>query len=75
MFTAEFEANVENGTIAIPDEYRNAFEKQGSIKVILVRHGKLIPIDNSEDFIQQLLDHPSAIADLVPSHQDDFYDR
>lgn len=71
MFTAEFEANVENGKIAIPDEYRSAFEKQGSIKVILVSYGEPTSLNDSEDFIQQLPDHPLAIADLVPAHRDD----
>jgi hypothetical protein len=75
VFTAEFEAEVENGKIAIPNEYRSAFEKQGSIKVILVRHGEPTPLGDGEDFIQHLLEHPLAVADLVPAHRDDFYDR
>jgi hypothetical protein len=75
MFTAEFEAKVENGKIAIPDEYRSAFEKQRSIKVILVGNSESMPIDSGEDLIAQLLDQPLAISDLVPAHRDDSYDR
>ena len=75
MFTAEFEAKIENGKIAIPDEYKRAFEEHESIKVVLVGHDEPTPADDSEDFIQQLLDHPLAIVDLVPTHRDDLYDR
>lgn len=75
MFTAEFEAKVEDGKIAIPNEYKNAFEKQETIKVILVRHSKPRPADDSADFIQQLLDHPLTVADLVPANRDELYDR
>lgn len=75
MFTAEFEAKIENGKIAIPDEYKRAFETQGNIKVILVGHSAPTPANDSADFIQQLLDHPLTIIDLVPAHRDDLYDR
>ena len=74
MFTAEFEAKIENGKIAIPDEYKRAFEEQKSVKVILVGD-EPTPADDREDFIQQLLDYPLPIVDLVPTHRDDLYDR
>ncbi len=32
MFTAEFEAKVEDGKIAIPDEYKSAFGKTSKHK-------------------------------------------
>lgn len=75
MVTAEFEAKIVNGKIAIPEKYKNVFEKQETVKVILVKPGVPIPVTDSEDFIQQLLDCPLSVADLVPANRDDFYDR
>jgi hypothetical protein len=75
MFTAEFEAKVENGKIAIPKEYQSAFETQENVKVILVKSDKLTLPDDSQDLIQYLLDHPLSVVDLVPTNRDEFYDR
>lgn len=75
MVTAEFEAKIEDGKIDIPDEYRRAFAKQDNIKVILIQHSDHMPANEGDDFIQQLLDQPLAVADPVPAHREDLYDR
>ena len=75
MLTAEFEAKIVNGKIAIPEEYKSAFERQETVKVILVKPDELTPPNDSDDLIQQLLNHPLSIADLVPATRDNFYDR
>lgn len=75
MLTAEFEAKIVNGKIVIPEEYKSAFEKQETVKVILVKPDEPVPVTDSEDIIQQLLNHPLSITDFVPNTRDNFYDR
>ena len=74
MFTAEFEAKVEDGKITIPEQFKRDFAQQKSVKVILVKQDDSIQAAE-EDIIQQLLHRPLSVADLVPRSRDQFYDR
>lgn len=75
MLAAEFEAKVENGKIAIPEQYQDAFGKLGNARVILLKPDTPEASGSNEDIIQHLLDNPLTIENFIPASREAFYDR
>lgn len=74
MYAIEFQARIKNGSIEVPEEYRQRLQEQGgdnAVRVIILtseRH----PYD---DLIDQLLTHPIVIDDFVPFTRDELHER
>ncbi|MBW4483479.1 MAG: hypothetical protein KME14_13130 [Tildeniella torsiva UHER 1998/13D] len=74
MQAVEFETKIENGAIAIPPQYQQTFGNSVQVKVILLRP-ELLVLDEEEDIIANLLDHPLDIDNFMPQTREDLYDR
>lgn len=70
MFSIEFKANIQNGIIQISDEYKQKFEQQKNLKVIVTRQGKL----PTKDLIEHLLDYPITVNKFIPFKRDEIYE-
>ncbi|MGK7902317.1 MAG: hypothetical protein AB4352_13055 [Hormoscilla sp.] len=70
MLAIEFQATIKNGFIKIPDEYQQQFERQKSVKVILMKEETL----PTQDLIGQLLSTPLEIENFFPLKREDIYD-
>lgn len=69
MYAVEFQAKVKNGTIEIPEVYRNRFKER--VRVILLAEEE----DATVNLIDQLLQHPLKVADFKPLAREDIYER
>ncbi|MBO1348411.1 MAG: hypothetical protein EBE86_013935 [Hormoscilla sp. GUM202] len=70
MLAIEFKATIKNGFIKIPDEYQQQFERQKSVKVILMKEETL----PTQDLIGQLLSTPLEIENFFPLKREEIYD-
>ena len=73
MQTIEFETQIQNGAIRIPSEHQQIFGNSTQVKVILLKPDTLIEQD--DDMIAELLNHPLEIDNLAPATRDELYDR
>ena len=70
MLAIEFKATIKNGFIKIPDEYQQQFERQKSVKVILMKEETL----PTQDLIGQLLSTALEIENFFPLKRENIYD-
>lgn len=70
MFSIEFKANIQNGIIQIPDEYKQEFEQQENVKVIVTKQEKL----PTKDLIEELLTYPIVVNEFRPFKREEIYD-
>ncbi len=71
MFAVEFQANIQNGFIEIPEQYKSQFVTQKSIKVILLKPEENAPV---EDLIDKLLKNPLQVEEFQPLKRDEIYE-
>lgn len=69
MSTIEFRAKVTNGSIDIPEQYRN--KVKGNVHVILVEEGAA----QGFDIIEQLLDNPLKVETFKPFTREELYEQ
>ena len=69
MSTIEFHAKVTNGSIDIPEQYRN--KVKGNVHVILVEEGAA----QGFDIIEQLLDNPVKVETFKPFTREELYEQ
>jgi len=89
MLAIEFKATIKNGFIKIPDEYQQQFERQKSVKVILMKeeNASAMSLDkddillnhpsqvtSTQDLISQLLSTPLEIENFFPLKREEIYD-
>lgn len=69
MYAIEFQTKVKNGSIAIPEEYRD--QLKGSVRVILLAE------ENTEtfDMIEQLLAKPLNVEGFKPLTREEIYEQ
>lgn len=70
MATVEFQAKVENGTIIVPELYRQEFVDGDIVKVIVLKSSQPAV---RPDLIDQLTESPVAIARFLS--RDEAHDR
>jgi hypothetical protein len=70
MYAIEFHAEIKNGVIEIPKEYRNYFKD--NVKVILLAEEKL---PQPADMIEQLVANPLNIPDFKPLSREELHER
>jgi hypothetical protein len=75
----EFQAQVKDGVILIPDQYKSSFNPAKDVQVILIqKSGSLIESESSGrdgNFLQELLANPVTVENFVPLTRDQIYDR
>ena len=69
MYAVEFQANVKNGIIEIPEEYREHFIE--NVHVILLVEGK----ESTVNIIDTLLEEPLKVKNFAPLKREDVYER
>lgn len=69
MSAIEFQTDVKDGNITIPEEYRD--QLKGSVRVILLTE------EGADDFdmVEYLLAHPLSIAGFKPLTREEIYER
>jgi hypothetical protein len=67
MYAIEFHAHMKDGTIEIPEAYRERL--QGALRVIILAPD----VTTGPDMIQQLLDNPLTAPDFRPLSRDELY--
>ena len=69
MEAIEFKTKIKNGTIRIPDKYK---QKNGNtVKVIIISEKS----HKESDMIDELLSNPIKINDFSPLSRDEIYDK
>jgi hypothetical protein len=75
----EFQAQVKDGVILIPDQYKGSFNPAKDVQVILIqKNGSPIEPESSAmagNFLQELLANPVVVENFVPLTRDEIYDR
>ncbi len=71
MFAIEFNTNIKDGVIVIPEKYRRNLKK--NVRVILLSDEKIIKIKH--DIIDNLLESPLIVNNFKPLTRDEIYDR
>jgi hypothetical protein len=69
MYAVEFQAQIKNGTIEVPEVYRDRFKER--VRVILLEE----EASPSGDLIDQLLQHPLQVAGFTPLTREELYER
>jgi hypothetical protein len=69
MYTVEFQAQIKNGTIEIPEAYRNRFKKH--VRVILLAEEDSLTVT----LIDQLLQYPVKVPGFKPLTREEMYER
>lgn len=74
MYTIDFQTRIEDGTIRVPEKYRQRLHEQVSdspVRVIIYLPGRR----PSVDYIDRLLSSPLAVEDFVPLSRDKTHER
>ncbi len=75
----EFQVQVTDGVILIPEQYKRILNPSENVRVILIQQdAHPMGLDSSSsgtDFLREFLDHPSLIPSFVPLTRDEIYER
>ncbi len=71
MKTIEFQAEIRDGTIQIPEQYWQDLANQQTVRVIVMEPAATREAAAAKDYLSSLLDSPMAIADFVPLSRDE----
>jgi hypothetical protein len=69
MYAVEFQAQIKNGTIEIPEVYRSRLKER--VRVILLAEEE----STAENLIDQLLQHPIKLAEFKPLAREEIYEQ
>jgi hypothetical protein len=69
MYAVEFQAQIKNGTIEIPEVYRSRLKER--VRVILLTEEE----NTTENLIDQLLQHPIKLAEFKPLAREEIYEQ
>ncbi len=70
MYAVEFQTNIKNGFIEVPELYRKFL--QNNVKVIILAEDKP---ETCSDIIEELLNSPVRLAEFTPFKRDEIYER
>jgi hypothetical protein len=73
MSTIEFQADVKNGIIEIPELHKTEFMAQEHVRVIVIKQTQ--QQTQNSNLLQYLLDYPLKIDSFTPLQRDEIYDR
>jgi hypothetical protein len=73
MIEVEFQAQVKDGIIVIPEEYQPALAEVEQVKVILRKLPK--PPFFEDEFIAQLIQHPTSVPGIRQITREEMHER
>ena len=73
MLTIEFETEAANGSIEIPEKYRQ--QLKGKLQVVVSVKETKKNEEEPYDIITELMNNPIQDPDFVPFKRDEIYDR
>ncbi len=75
----EFQVQITDGVIFIPEKYRNSFNPAGNVHVILIQQDVqqtgLGASAMDTEFSREFLDNPALIANFAPLTRDEIYEH
>lgn len=71
MSTLEFTANVRDGKIEIPEEYREFLQDIQTVKITVTAEGKTAAIG----MIARLINHPIQVKSFIPLTREEVHER
>jgi hypothetical protein len=69
MYAVEFQTKVKNGTIEIPEVYRDRFKERVRVILLAEEEGTTL------NLIDQLLQRPVKVAGFKPLSREEMYER
>jgi hypothetical protein len=69
MYAVEFQAKIKNGTIEIPEMYRNRFKAHVRVNLLAEEESTTV------NLIDRLLQHPLKVAGFKPLAREAIYER
>lgn len=70
MHAIEFQTNIKNGMIEVPEPYKEL--EWNNVKVIVLAEDKR---ETSSDLIEELLNSPIRMPDFSPLNRDEIHER
>jgi hypothetical protein len=74
VHTIEFETRIQNGTIRVPQRYRQSLQEQGAdnpVRVIIYLPGQ----EFGSNYVDWLLTNPIHVEDFDPLDRDEIHER
>lgn len=71
MYAIEFQAKLKNGSIEIPEEYKDKIF--GTVRVIVLSQEESSA--KKTDMIERLLKHPIEVASFTPFDREEIYEQ
>lgn len=71
MYAVEFQANVVDGKIVVPDQYKSSI--QGTVKVILLSQ-EIVSQSQPSNMIEKLINNPIKLQSFEPLRREEIYD-
>jgi hypothetical protein len=69
----EFQAQVKDGMILIPEQYKSSLNTAKNVRVILIQQSGVQTDD--ANFLKGLLENPIVVENFVPLTRDEIYER
>jgi hypothetical protein len=69
----EFQAQVKDGMILIPEQYKSSLNPAKHVRVILIQQSGVQTDD--ANFLKGLLENPIVVENFVPLTRDEMYER
>jgi hypothetical protein len=73
MTTVEFQAEVKNGAIIVPEEYKQALSDGSSVQVIVTQQPKKRIVENG--IFAELMHHPAIAPGVRSMTREEMHDR
>ncbi len=71
MYTVEFQADIQDGQIEIPKEYRETLPKSVSVVIIVLETAS--GTEDEIDYVEYLMENP--LNDFTPLTREEIYER
>ena len=71
MYAVEFQANVVDGKIVVPDQYKSSI--QGTVKVILLSQ-EIVSQSQPSNMIEKLINNPIKLQSFEPLRREEIYE-
>ena len=75
----EFQVQVTDGVIFIPEQYKKSFNPVGNVRVILIQQDvpqrEIASSAIDSEFSREFLDDPALIANFAPLTRDEIYEH
>ncbi len=74
MYAVEFESNIDNGFVKIPNQYKDIL-KSDKVKVILMIDNEPMKRESTDGIFDNFLNHSEEVETIKQIHRDELHDR